>query len=359
VVQAAVATDRDTPVGTEQITLPDIGAHDVRVRIVAAGVCHSDLSMINGTFSPKFPLVLGHEAAGVVAEVGSAVHKVRTGDRVVLNWAPPCRECWFCVHAEPWLCVQSEGVSSLPGGTIDGATLHRTLGVGGLAEEVVVADKAVVPLADDVPLDVAALLGCAVLTGVGAARNTANVRPGESAVVVGLGGIGLSTIAGARIAGAAPIIAVDVTEDKKDLAMTMGATHFVSGQGKYGREVRALTGGRGADHAFECVGRASTIRSAWGSLRRGGKITVVGVGKIDDPFSVSALEIYHFARTMAVCVYGSGDPDRDIPMLAEQIRAGRLDLDPLVSHRIGLDGVEEAFQRMREGVGARSLVVLD
>lgn len=361
VVQAAIAQGRDVPVEVGGITLPDLGADEVRVRIAAAGVCHSDLSMVNGTFRPEFPLVLGHEASGTVAEAGPAVTNVRAGDRVVLNWAPPCRRCWFCVHGQPYLCVQVEGVVSVPGKgtTADGTPLHMTLGVGGFAEEVIVSSTGVVPLADDVPLDVAALLGCAVLTGVGAAQRTANIRPGESVVVIGLGGIGLSAIAGARIAGGAPIIAVDVSEDKKDLAMRMGATHFLDGKEKFGKVVRQLTGGRGADHTLECVGRADTIRAGWGALRRGGKLTVVGVGRADDPVSINALELYHFARTIAVSVYGSGDPDRDVPELAEQIRTGRLDLEPLVSHRSPLDGVEEALTRMRSGVGARSLIVFD
>ncbi|WP_020494980.1 alcohol dehydrogenase catalytic domain-containing protein [Sciscionella marina] len=360
-VRAVIATGLDQPVHTEEIVVPETGPREVRVRIAAAGVCHSDLSMLNGTFKPDYPLVLGHEAAGTVIEAGTEVSRVRSGDRVVLNWAPPCRSCWFCVNAEPWLCVRNEGVSSTPSRATlrDGTAVTSTLGIGGMAEEVVLAEEAVVPLAEEVPLDVAALLGCAVLTGTGAVRNTARVRPGQSVVVVGLGGIGLSTIAGARIAGAAPIIAVDIGEAKRDLAMRMGATHFLDGSGKYGRDVRALTGGRGADHAFECVGRAATIRSAWGALRRGGTVTVVGAGRGDDPFTVSALEIYHFARTMAVSVYGSGDPDRDIPLLVEQIRAGRLDLEPLVSHRIGLGDVEAAFDRMRNGTGARSLITLD
>lgn len=358
--RAVIARAQDEPVVTDEIVVPAVGRDEVRVGVAAAGVCHSDLSMVDGTFRPEYPLVLGHEAAGTVLEAGSAVTKVRTGDRVVLNWAPPCRECWFCVSGEPWLCARNEGVSGAPSraSLADGTPLTVTLGVGGMAEEVVIHASAVVPLAEDVPLDVAALLGCAVLTGTGAVRNTAMVRPGQSVVVVGLGGIGLSTVAGASIAGAAPIIAVDIGESKRELAMRMGATHFFDGEGKFGREVRKLTGGRGADHAFECVGRAATIRSAWGALRRGGKVTVVGAGRADDQFSVSALEIYHFARTLAVSVYGSGDPDRDIPLLVEQMRAGRLDLEPLVSHRIGMDGVQDAFARMRSGVGARSLVTI-
>ncbi|HEV2784718.1 MAG TPA: alcohol dehydrogenase catalytic domain-containing protein [Actinophytocola sp.] len=359
-VNAAVVAGRDAEIEIRDIVLPELAADRVRVRVAAAGICHSDLSMVNGTLRPSFPLVLGHEASGVVAAVGPGVTRVSPGDRVVVNWAPPCRHCWFCLNGQPYLCRAVEGVASLPGGILDdGTPLHLAMGVGAFAGEVVLPAAGVVPLADGVPLDLAALLGCAVLTGVGAVRNTARVRPGESVVVIGLGGVGLSAIAGARLSGAGPIIAVDVSAEKEKIAIAAGATHFVAAHDKQAKQIRALTGGRGADHAFECVGRSATIRAAWGCTRRGGQVTVVGVGRQDDQVSLNALEIYHFARTIAVSVYGSGDADRDLPWLAEQITLGHLDLEPLVSHRIGLDGIPEAFRRMEAGVGARSLLVFD
>jgi S-(hydroxymethyl)glutathione dehydrogenase/alcohol dehydrogenase len=359
VTRAAVVSAKDGEIEIRDVVLPEPGPDQVRVKVAAAGICHSDLSMVNGTLRPSFPLVLGHEAAGTVSEIGTNVSTVSVGDRVVVNWAPPCRRCWFCLNGQPYLCKTVEGVASLPGGTLgDGTPLHNAMGVGAFADEVILSSNAVVPLDDGVPLDVAALLGCAVLTGVGAVRNTARVRPGESVVVIGLGGVGLSAIAGARLSGAGPIIAVDVSAAKEKLATGAGATHFIAANDKQAKQIRALIGGRGADHAFECVGRAATIRAAWSCLRRGGQVTVVGVGRLDDQVSLNALEIYHFARTIAVSVYGSGDADRDIPWLAEQITLGHLDLEALVSHRIGLDGVTEAFRRMEAGVGARSLLVL-
>ncbi len=351
-VNAAVVAGPDAAIEVREIELPALGPRDVRVRVAAAGVCHSDLSMINGTFSPQFPLVLGHEAAGTITEVGPEVTRVSEGDRVVVNWAPACRHCWFCLNSQPWLCTAVEGVVSPERGSV-----HVTLGVGAFSEEVVLNENGVVPLADGVPLDVAALLGCAVVTGIGAVRNTASVRSGESVLVMGLGGVGLSAIIGARLAGAGPIIAVDVVPDKEKLARDAGATHFILAHDKLAKEIRGLTGGRGADHALECVGNSKTIRTAWQTTRRGGKVTIVGVGRRDDTVSFNALELYHFARSIGVSVYGSGDPDRDIPLLATQIQLGRLDLEPLVSHRIGLDGVADAFERMKTGTGARSLVV--
>jgi S-(hydroxymethyl)glutathione dehydrogenase/alcohol dehydrogenase len=316
--------------------------------------------MINGTFAPDFPIVLGHEASGRIVEVGDGVRDVAVGDGVVVNWAPACRECWFCQHDEPWLCARVEGVISPPGGELDdGTTLHRCLGVGAFAEELVLPERSVVPVPSGVPLDLAALLGCAVLTGVGAVRNTAGVRPGESVLVIGQGGIGLSTVLGAHLAQAEPIIAVDVSAEKEALARRAGATHFLVSEPKLSKQVRLLTDGRGVDHAFECVGRADTIRQAWTSARRGGACTVVGVGGKDQQVVFNALELFHFARRLSGSIYGSSDPDRDIPALCKHIRDGELDIGTLVTHRVGIDGVPAAFERMRTGVGARSLIVLD
>ncbi|HEY9524043.1 MAG TPA: Zn-dependent alcohol dehydrogenase [Thermopolyspora sp.] len=354
-VKAVVVSEPGAPPRVHDVELPAVRPGDVRIRIAAAGVCHSDLSMVNGTLNPAYPLVLGHEAAGTVAETGDAVTHVRPGDQVVLNWSPACRVCWFCVGGEPWLCAGRDD-TKIAGPTADGVALHPCLGVGGFAEEIVVPARAVVPLPDGVPLELGALLGCAVLTGIGAVRNTARVRSGESVLVIGLGGVGLSAVMGARMSGAGPIIAVDRGTGKQELALAAGATHFLPAEDGLVKRVRELTGGRGADHAFECVGSRVTIRTAWDSVRRGGQCTVVGVGGRDDTVTFNALELFHFNRTLTSSVYGSCDPDRDIPLLAEQIRLGRLDLDPLITHRIGLDGVGAAFERMAAGHGARSLI---
>lgn len=358
-VKAVIARQTGAPLEVVDLHLPAVAAGEVRVRVTAAGVCHSDLSMINGTMTPQFPVVLGHEGSGEVVEVGDDVTRVSEGDRVVLNWAPACRRCWYCLNGQPWLCATIEGVVSRPRGRLaDGTEAHVCMGVGCYAEEVVLPAEAVVPLADEVPLDLAALLGCAVLTGIGAVRNTSSVRSGESVVVLGMGGIGLSAIIGARLAGAGPIIAVDINPDKEDLARAVGATHFVVSSDKVHREVRTLTEGRGADHALECIGLPTTIRAAYQCARRGGNVTVVGVGGRDQKVEFSALELFHFARTITGSVYGSGDPDRDVPILAEQVRLGRLDLASLVTHRIGLGEVDAAFERMRGGIGARSLIIM-
>ncbi|HEY0485292.1 MAG TPA: Zn-dependent alcohol dehydrogenase [Mycobacteriales bacterium] len=356
-VKALVARAAGQDLRVEDIELPAPGPGQVRVRIRAAGVCHSDLSMANGTLAAPFPLVLGHEAAGVVAEVGPGVDRAAVGDHVVLNWSPACRACWYCTHGEPWLCETGGTPAVQRGTTAEGEPLYVTLGLGALAEEVVVDQSAVIGVGGDVPLEESALLGCAVLTGVGAVRNTARVAAGESVLVIGLGGVGLSVVTAARAAGASPVIAVDVTEAKRDLALAAGATDFLVSDDTLSKGVRKLTGGRGADHAFECVGRAATIRAAWRATRRGGEVVVVGMGAKDDVVQLSALDIFSSARTLHSSVYGSSDPDREVPQLAASVVDGTLDLTPLITDRITLDEAPEAFARMARGEGARSLVV--
>ena len=336
-MKALVCRGSGEPLRVEEIPDPVPGVGEVLVRVRAAGICHSDLSMVNGTLFPSYPLILGHEAAGEV---------IGTDEHVVLNWAPPCRACWACQHGEPWLC-STTGTPSTPRGD-----WHVTLGLGALAELVAVPRKAIIPVPEELPFPTAALLGCAVLTGLGAVQRTAEVAPGESAVVIGLGGVGLSAVIGLKSAGAGSIIAVDVSEAKRELAFAAGATDFVMFDEV--KSIRGLTGGRGADHAFECVGRSQTIQAAWKLTRRGGKVTVVGMGAKDDMVSLGALDIFHSARTLRSSVYGSSDPDRDLPALAAAVLDGSLDLSPLITATIGLDQAPHAFATL--GSGARTVV---
>ena len=357
-VRAALLSTVGAPLELTEIELPEPGPGKVRVKLAAAGVCHSDLSLANGVLRAKTPVVLGHEGAGTVVSVGAGVDSVRPGDPVVLNWAPACGNCHLCAIGEPWLCENQyaasvETYAALP----DGTGLYPGLGVAAFAEETIVNENAIIPLPEGVPLTSAALLGCAVLTGYGAIHNAARVRAGESVVVFGLGGVGLAVLQAARIAGASPIVAVDVSPEKEELARLHGATEFLLADEQTPKAVRKLTGGNGADHAFECVGRSTTIRAAWSSTRKGGRVTVVGIGGKDDLVSFSALEVFHFARTLTACVYGNSDPVKDIPVLAEHVRAGRLDLDSLITDRITLEEIPAAFERMAAGRGGRSLVV--
>ncbi|MEV4334599.1 zinc-binding dehydrogenase [Streptomyces sp. NPDC049597] len=357
-VRAAVLPAVGSPLEIAEISLPEPAPGQVRVRLAAAGVCHSDLSLSNGTMRVPVPAVLGHEGAGTVVSVGEGVTHVAPGDGVVLNWAPSCGSCHACSIGEIWLCADAlTGAGRVHAVTADGTELHPGLNVAAFAEETVVAANCVLPAPEGVSLTDAALLGCAVLTGYGAVHHSARVREGESVVVHGVGGVGLATLQAARIAGAATVIAVDVSPEKEELARRAGATEYVVASDTTAKEVRRLTGGRGADVAIECVGRATTIRTAWDSTRRGGRTTVVGIGGKDQQVTFNALEIFHWGRTLSGCVYGNCDPERDLPVLASHIRGGGLDLGVLVTDRIGLEDIPSAFTAMREGRGGRSLVV--
>ncbi|GHA82267.1 MULTISPECIES: Zn-dependent alcohol dehydrogenase [Streptomyces] len=357
-VRAAVLPAVGSPLEITEIELPAPGPGQVRVRLAAAGVCHSDLSLSNGTMRVPVPAVLGHEGAGTVVATGEGVTHVAPGDAVVLNWAPSCGSCPACARGEVWLCAEAlTGAAGLHARTVAGTEVHPGLNVAAFAEETVVAASCVLPLPEGVPLTDAALLGCAVLTGYGAVHHAAAVRPGETVAVFGAGGVGLATMQAARIAGAAQIVAVDVSPAKEELARAAGATDYVVASATTPRQIRALTGGQGVDVAVECVGRAVSIRAAWESTRRGGRTTVVGIGGKEEQVTFNALEIFHWGRTLSGCVYGNCDPARDLPVLAEHVRAGRLDLGMLVTERIGLDGIPAAFENMTAGKGGRSLVV--
>lgn len=358
-VLAAVLTERSGPLRVTEIELFEPGPGQVRVDIAAAGVCHSDLSLADGTLRQSLPTVLGHEGAGVVAAVGQGVIRVAVGDHVILNWAPSCGRCWFCGQGEPYLCERGESASGTPYAALpDGTQLYPGLGTAAFAESTVVGERAVVPIPADVPMAHAAVLGCAVLTGAGAVFNTAKVRPGQSVVVIGLGGVGLSVLQAARIAGAGPIVAIDVAESKEDLARANGATDFVVAGPTATKTVRALTGGRGADVAVECVGRPETIRTAWSASRRGGTVVVVGIGSKSSPVEFNALELYWFGRTLHGCVYGTSDPDTDVPKLLGLAADGVLDLGGVITAETDLAGIDDAFAAMRRGDGARTLVRL-
>ncbi|MFJ5263001.1 Zn-dependent alcohol dehydrogenase [Streptomyces sp. NPDC088387] len=357
-VRAAVLPEVGAPLEITDIELPDPGPGQVRIRLAAAGVCHSDLSLSDGTMRVPVPAVLGHEGAGTVLAVGEGVTHVSPGTDVVLNWAPACGSCPACARGEVWLCANAlNGSADVYARTAAGVDLHPGLNVAAFAEETVVPAHCVLPLPSGIPLTDAALLGCAVLTGYGAVHHSARVQEGETVAVFGVGGVGLAALQSARIAGAAKIVAVDVSPEKEELARAAGATDYVVASAGTAREIRALTGKQGVDVAVECVGRAVTIRTAWESTRRGGRTTVVGIGGKDQQVTFNALELFHWGRTLSGCVYGNCDPERDLPVLAGHIRAGRLDLGALVTEHIALDGIPAAFENMLAGKGGRALVV--
>lgn len=360
-MKAALLRGYGQPLEVVDVEPAPLTPHQVRVRVKASGVCHSDLSVQQGKVPFPTPCVLGHEGAGVVEEVGDAVTRVQPGDHVVLSWNPACRDCVWCRAGQPFLCERGLGDAlAAPYGTVGGETVFAGFTTATFGETTQLLEKAVVRIDPDVPLDVAALVGCAVTTGVGAVLNTARVQAGETVAVVGCGGVGLSAVQGAVVAGASTIVAVDLSPARLALAESMGATGTVAaGETDAVEAVKALTDGIGVDHAFEVVGRPDTIRHAYDMTRRGGTITVVGVGTPDDEVRFTAMELMLTGRRILGCVFGSADPDRDFPRFLDLHRAGRLHLDALVTDRIGLDQVNDAFAAMQAGEGARSVVVFD
>ena len=357
-MKAAVLRAYGEKLQVEDVDLFDPAPNQVRVRIAASGVCHSDLSIQNGSMPFPVPAVLGHEGAGVVEAVGSAVTRVAVGDHVVISWIPPCRNCFACLHGQPYLCEHAFDDFGSPYGNCAGAPMQCAMGTGTFAEQTLVLERSVVRIDDSIPLEVAALVGCGVTTGVGAVINTARVEPGSNVAVIGCGGVGLSAIMGAVASGASRVIAVDMLQDKLSLAAGVGATHLVdASKGDAVEQVRRLTDGRGADYAFEVVGRSPTIRQAYEMTRRGGTTTIVGAGRGDDPVGFNAMELFYDAKTVHGCLYGSADPDRDFPRLLDMWRAGRLDIEALITRRIALDDVNDAFRAMEAGEVARSLIV--
>lgn len=347
--------------------LADPGPGEVLVRIAAAGVCHSDLHLADGALGEdRWPIVLGHEGAGVVAALGPGVAEIAVGDRVAFCFVPPCRTCVACTAGRFHLCETAAahaGNGTLFDGTSrlsepDGGSLHHFNFVSCFAEYVVVPVGAAVPVVDDLPLWQAALLGCAVLTGVGAVRNTARVQLGDTVVVIGCGGVGLQVVAGARLTGAGQIIAVDLQPENLERARQHGATDLVeAGSDDVAAAVLALCPG-GVDHAFEVVGRPQTIRLAWDVLRAGGTAVVVGLTPRGVEVSLPALEFLSEKGIKGSC-YGSVNAAVELPRLTRMAADGRLSLADAVSHVTDLDGIEAAFERLRQGEGARTVVILD
>jgi S-(hydroxymethyl)glutathione dehydrogenase / alcohol dehydrogenase len=365
-MRAAVLREPGRPVSTETVLLAPPRRGEVLVRVVAAGVCHSDLHLADGALGPgRWPMVLGHEGAGVVTAVGEDVVEVVAGDHVAFCFVPSCGACRACRAGHRTLCETAarngvagmlmDGSSRLRG--IDGGVLQHGLMVACFAEYAVVPAGGAVPLPVSIPLWQAALLGCGVVTGIGAV-NRARLRVGASVCVIGCGGVGLQVIAGAHLAGAGMIVAVDTDEDKLELAARRGATHtLVGGDGDVVPRVLALSAG-GVDHAFEVVGRAATIRQAWDVLRPGGTATVVGLAPVGVEVSLPAIDFLS-EKTITGSYYGSSDVHAALGQLVQLVDDGRLDLGDVVSYLIGLDDVEAALERLRRGQGARSVIVID
>ncbi|MEV4174452.1 Zn-dependent alcohol dehydrogenase [Nonomuraea sp. NPDC049709] len=345
----------------DDVTLAPVGPTDVRVRIRATGVCHSDLSAMSGVLPQPVPLVPGHEGAGEVVEVGEHVSSVKPGDHVVISWRPACQECDPCVGGQPYLCMKyviesfSKGNFRLGG---DDATVFGMAGCGTWAEEIIVPWQGAIKIDDDVPWEAAALIGCGITTGVGAAINTAKVRPGSTVAVIGCGGVGLSVIQGARVSGARTILAVDPLESKHELARKVGATHAVTPE-QVPEALNELTGGGGFDYGFEVVGKSATIQSAWQITRAGGDVIVVGAGAMDDMVSISAFSLLFEGKNLLSSLYGEADVRHDFPYFAKLHKTGLLDLESMISSRIRLGDLNDAVAALRGGEVLRQIVLMD
>ncbi|MGQ1839747.1 alcohol dehydrogenase catalytic domain-containing protein [Kocuria turfanensis] len=361
--RAAVHDGAGNRLSVRTVQVADPGPGNVLVRMGASGVCGSDRHVLDGEWQLPSPTVMGHEGAGTVESVGDGVQDVRPGDHVVLSWFYPCRRCTACASGKAYACTGSRSEECvLPDGSTrlssGGDPLFPYLAVGSMSEYAVVPESAAVRIPAEVPFDVASLIGCSVATGVGAVVNDAGVAPGESAVVVGAGGVGLSIVMGLRLAGADPVIAVDVSQEKLEAALALGATHAVLAGPRSVDDVRTIVAG-GVDHAFEAIGRPETIEQLPAYLCRGGKAVLVGLPGVGTPVRFNALALAENGQSVIGSNYGSTVPARDFPRLAKLYLAGRLPVDRLISHRIRLDEVNEAFDAMRAGQRTRSVIVFD
>jgi S-(hydroxymethyl)glutathione dehydrogenase/alcohol dehydrogenase len=331
------------------------GPGRVRVKLHAASLCHSDLSIMNGTLTRPTPMVLGHEGAGVVVETGAGVTRVKAGDRVLICWRPSCGECHACRRGQGNLCAR--GAVGEPAFRIGEQAVHTVMDNSGtFAEATVISEAGAFPIPDGLPYEVAALIGCAVTTGVGAALNTARIQPGSSVAVIGLGGVGIAAVQGARVAGAERVVGVDPVALRREWAMTLGATAAVA-PAELSDASERLSGGDGFDYVLEAVGRPETVRAAFDAARPGGSITVIGVGSPEDMIPVSIHELLG-EKKLQGSYYGGASVDETFHKVIALWRDGLLDLDGMITHRLRLDDVNEAVRLMNTGEALRTTLTL-
>ncbi|ADP83449.1 Zn-dependent alcohol dehydrogenase [Pseudofrankia inefficax] len=358
-MRVAVAYEAGKPLVLEDLPIPTVGPRDVLVRIAASGICHTDLNVIEGRSALQLPIVPGHEATGLVEQVGAEVRRVRPGDRVLASVSPACGSCWWCVngmsnHCERGPLVQTAARFALD----DGRTARAVCGCGSFAEAMVVDEASVVAVQTDLPDEQLALLGCGVTTGVGAALNTAQVSPGSTVAVIGCGGVGQSVIQGARIAGAAVIIAIDPATSRREAALRVGATHAVDpDEADPVEQVRALTGGRGADYSFEVVGLPELMTQAYAMARMEGTVTLVGMPAMGASVTLPAIPAVFSGKKLVGSPVGGSQILRDFPRFIRLAEAGRLDLGQMVSRRIKLEDVNEGVELTHAAEGIRTVIV--
>ncbi|MGW3185852.1 S-(hydroxymethyl)mycothiol dehydrogenase [Kitasatospora sp. NPDC001119] len=357
-VKAVIARAKGAPVEVATIVVPDPGPGEAVVRIQACGVCHTDLHYREGGINDEFPFLLGHEAAGIVESVGEGVTEVEPGDFVVLNWRAVCGQCRACKRGRPQYCFNTHNAKQRMT-LLDGTELSPALGIGAFAEKTLVAAGQCTKVDPAAEPAVAGLLGCGVMAGLGAAINTGNVGRGDSVAVIGCGGVGGAAVMGSRLAGAAKIIAVDIDDRKLETARKLGATHTVNSRATDAVEaIRELTGGNGADVVVEAVGRPETYKQAFYARDLAGTVVLVGVPTPEMTLELPLLDVFGRGGALKSSWYGDCLPSRDFPMLVDLYLQGRLDLGAFVTETIGLDAVEQAFERMHQGDVLRSVVIL-
>jgi S-(hydroxymethyl)mycothiol dehydrogenase len=357
-VRGVIASGKGAPVEVREIVVPDPGPGEVRVQVQACGVCHTDLHYREGAINDEFPFLLGHEAAGVVESTGPGVTGVAPGDFVILNWRAVCGNCRACTRGRPWYCFATHNATQKM--TLsDGTPLSPALGIGAFAEQTLVAAGQATKVDPRARPEVAGLLGCGVMAGLGAAMYTGGVGRGDSIAVFGCGGVGNAAIAGARLAGANPIIGVDIDERRLAWAREFGATHTVNSRDTDPVEaIRALTGGHGADVCIEAVGRPEVLEQAFYARDLAGTVVQVGVPDPTMRIELPMIEFFGRGGALKPSWYGDCLPSRDFPMLIDLYLDGRLDLERFVSETIGLDDIEDAFHKMERGEVLRSVVLL-
>lgn len=357
--RGVIARTPGAPGEVEEFIIDLPGDGEALVRILAAGVCHTDLSAKNGVYgTDNFPFLLGHEAAGIVEKLGPGVTNVKEGDYVILAWRAPCGDCRFCKVGQPNLCASSLNAQPRMR-TLDGITLTPILGIGAFCTHTVVHSRQCIPVDASLPPEQMSLIGCGVMTGVGAALYSAAVKPGESVAVIGCGGVGDSVIMGAKLAGATTIIAVDIDPTKLEWAKGFGATHTVNPmEGDAVEQIKAMTGGHGVNASFEAVGKPQTLETAIWCRDLAGRCVVIGVADQQAKIDLPIAKFFDLGGSLRVSWYGDCLPTRDFPLLADWYRQGALDLDGVVTRRITLDETEEAFHAMERGETLRSVIVL-
>ncbi|WP_405425260.1 Zn-dependent alcohol dehydrogenase [Streptomyces erythrochromogenes] len=333
------------------------GPGKVRIRVKATGLCHSDLSAMSGVLPQPAPFIPGHEGSGVITDVGDGVTNHRIGDRVLVCWLPPCGHCPSCKRGQGHLCLEAFGNVATPNFKRASSDIFGFAGTGTFSEEMVVPAACAIPIPDDLPFDIAALIGCGVTTGLGAAINTAEVEAGSSVAVIGCGGVGISVIQGAKVQGAAQIVAVDPVGSRREAALRFGATEAVSPE-EFADAKNRITAGEGFDYVFEVVGKSATAQKAYEMTRRGGSVVVVGAGALDDNFQINMFSLFFDEKKILPSMYGGGDVLRSYERTIALWRAGRIDLSNLITHRVSLAEINDALDQMRTGVALRTCIEL-